>query len=201
MKKSISYLTQLIKNFLNIFFKNIIIVFVLNVVCITASSQGTDIMVLKKRNGRTMKTFVRGSSIQFIDISGHKVSGTLFRIAKDSLYLLNYDIRSAYTMWGTMVQDTVSANLTRYHFRELTHIAKPPRSFEFVRNGTLFMLGGTSYAVLHTVNGAIKKEPLNVQDLAISGGIAVTGFLMMKLRKYYYPIGDRYRLNYIDMDR
>ena len=162
-------------------------------------SQGTDILVLKKRNGRTMKTFVRGSFIQFRDISGRTESGTLVRIANDSIYLRNYDIRSSYTMWGTMVLDTVSASLTRYHYRELAYIAKPAKSFEFVRNGTLFMLGGTSYAVLHLVNGAIKKEPIDMQTVAFSGAVAATGFLMMKLRKYYYPVGDKYRLNYINM--
>jgi hypothetical protein len=104
-------------------------------------------------------------------------------------------------MWGTSVADTVSAFLNRYHYNEIGSLRKPPKPFEFIRNGTIFMIGGGGYAVLHLANAAIQSEPVDGTTMAIAGGVAAAGFIMYKLRKYEYHIGGKYQLVYIGMKK
>lgn len=113
--------------------------------------------------------------------------------------MYNYDIRMAPTPWGTRFSDTVSRYDLRYHIHDIAAIPKPEKSFEFIRNGDLFMIGGIGYAFLHTFNGLIQKRKIEPATLAIAGGVALLGFTMKKLRKYYYPIGKRYTISYIKL--
>lgn len=110
-----------------------------------------------------------------------------------------YDVRMSPTYWGTRTPDTIARYDLRFHYKEIAAIPKPGKSFEFVRNGTLFMIGGGGYAFLHTFNGLIQKKEIKPITVAISGGIALLGFGMKKLRKYYYPIGRKYTIEYIKM--
>ena len=164
-------------------------------------TQGSDLLLLKKGKGKTLQTFFAGSSIHFIDISNREESGVIKKIENDTLFIKYYDIRQRYTMWGTTVMDTVTAALDKYHYNEIKAIYKPGKSFEFIRNGTLFMLGGAAYAILHLANAAIQKQPVDGKTMAIAGSVAATGFMMRLLRKYTYPIGTKYQLSYIGLKK
>jgi hypothetical protein len=164
-------------------------------------TQGSDLLLLKKGKGQTLQTFFAGSFIHFIDISNREESGVIKKIENDTLYIIYHDIRQRYTMWGTTVLDTVTASLDKYHYNEIKAIYKPGKSFEFVRDGTLFMIAGAGYAVLHLANAAIKKEPVDGKTMAIAGGVAAAGFIMRKLRKYTYPIGTKYQLSYVGLKK
>ena len=162
-------------------------------------AQGSDLLLLKKNNKQTIQTFFAGSFIHFFDNDGREESGVIKKIERDTLFILHFDIRRQYNMWGTSVADTLSAFLNRYHYNEIKSIRKPPKSFEFVRNGTLFMIAGTGYAVLHVANAVILDEKVDGTTMAIAGGVAALGFAMRKLRKYNYSIGKKYQLSYIGM--
>lgn len=157
-----------------------------------------DLLLLKNKQNRTMKTFFNGIPILFADQTGQVYSGTIKRVANDSIYLQQYDIRRVATMWGTPVQDTVSSYLLKFHPSEIVWIQKPGRSFEFVRNGTLFMIGGAGYGLLHSINAAYLGEPVIWSNLAIAGGAIAGGYLLRKLRNNRYVIGKKYTLNYIN---
>lgn len=157
-----------------------------------------DMMVLRNRNGRTVRSFFQGIPIAFGDKAGLMVEGTIHRVMNDSLYIRQYDIRRTATMWGTQVQDTVSTYFLKFHPNEIAWIRKPRRSFELVRNGTIFMVGGTAYGLLHVVNAAYLKEPVLWSTVATAGALAATGFIMNKLRTGRYQIGRKYKLVYID---
>ena len=162
-------------------------------------AQGTDILLLKKSNGRTIKTYVAGSFIEFRDISGRNVTGVIRRLERDTLFISYYDVRQGYTMWGTTMADTLSAYLMKYHYKEIAAIKRDTKTFQFVRDGTLFIIGGVAYALLHSVNAAIKKEPVDGKTLAIAGGVAVTGFVMRKLQRKNYVLGRHFSLHYIGL--
>lgn len=162
-------------------------------------SQGSDLLLLKKSRTKTIQTFFAGSYIHFTDINGREESGVIKKIERDTLFIIHHDVRRAYNMWGTSVADTVSAFLNRYHYNEIKAVYKPPKSFEFIRNGTLFMIGGTGYAVLHLANSAIQSQKVDGKTMAIAGGVAAVGFIMYKMRKYKYTIGKKFQLTYIGM--
>ena len=161
--------------------------------------QQNDFLSLKKK-GRTISTYFKGMPVAFIHINGSQINGIIEKVYNDTLYIKQYDIRMSPTPWGTRVRDTISHYDLRFHYREIAAIPKPPKAFEFVRNGTLFMIGGGGYAFLHTFNGLVQKKKIYPSTLAVSGGVAALGFTMYKLRKYYYPIGKKYRMEYIKMD-
>lgn len=168
-------------------------------ICEPGYTQGSDLLLLKKSKTKTMQTFFAGSFIHFTDINGRQESGVIKKIERDTLFIIHHDVRRSYNMWGTSVADTVSAFLNRYHYNEIQALYKPPKSFEFVRNGAIFMIGGTGYTVLHLANAAIQSEPVDGKSLAIAGGVAAAGFIMYKLRKYTYTIGKKYQLVYVGM--
>lgn len=138
--------------------------------------------------------------IEFIHKNGSTISGIVEKVYHDTIYIKQYDVRMFPTPWGTQVQDTIGHYDMRFNYKEIAAIPRSPKGFEFVRNGTLFLIGGGGYAFLHTFNGLIQKREIDAATLLISGGFAATGFVMYKRRKYYYPIGKKYTLEYIEMN-
>jgi hypothetical protein len=161
--------------------------------------QSSDILVLKKSNGRTVKSYFSGSFIYFIDKNGREMSGNIKRIERDTIFIQYFDVRRAYNRWGTSISDTLTTYLFRYHYNEIKSIPKSTTAFEFVRDGTIFIIGGVGYAALHLINSAIQHEEVVGKTVAIAGGVAAAGFIMRKLRKKSYVIGKKYNLQYVNM--
>jgi len=164
-----------------------------------AQGNASDMVVLRNKQNHTIKSYFSGMPIDFGDRGGREVSGIVRKIEHDTLYIQQYDIRRGYTQWGTSVMDTITSYLLRYHFNEITWIRKPHKGFEFVRDGSIFIVGGTAYMLLHVINAAYLKEPVVASTMAIAGGIAVGGVIMKKLRKNRYKIGKKYKMVYIPM--
>ena len=160
--------------------------------------QQSDFLSFRKKD-RTIKSYFKGMPITFVHINGSEVNGIIEKVYNDTIYIKQYDVRMFSTPWGTRVEDTLSSYDLRFHYKEIAAIPRPPKAFEFVRNGTLFMIGGGGYAFLHTFNGLVQKKKIYPSTLLISGGVAALGFTMHKLRKYYYPVGKKYRIEYIKM--
>jgi hypothetical protein len=164
-------------------------------------AQGSDMVVLKRGPERTLKTYLSGSQIHFITIAGTEVQGMIRKIQKDSLYINIYDERPAYTMWGTSFWDTVSVGLSRYHIKEVREIFKPRENFSFIKNGLIFMMGGSAYAILHSVNALYLKQPIIPSTMAISGAVALTGFALGRIHKKTLTLGNKYYLQYIPVTK
>ncbi len=179
--------------------EKLLLVLVLASIYISCRAQRSDILLLKKKNGRTVQSFFSGSYIYFIDKSGREMSGIIKNIKRDTLFIKYYDVKRAYTRWGTTVADTITTYLFRYHYNEIKAIPKTLKAFEFVRDGTLFMIGGAGYAALHLINSAIQEEKVVGETLAIAGSIAAAGLTMRKLRKKNYVVGKKYFLHYVNM--
>lgn len=159
-------------------------------------AQQSDFFSLKKNN-RTIRHYFAGSFIEFIHRNGTAVYGNITLVQNDSFYITQYDVRMLPNPWGTRTADTVASYMMRFHMEEIAAIPKPEKGFEFIRNGTLLMVGGSTYAFLHTTNGLIFKKKIYPSTILISGGVAAVGYGMRKLRKYFYPIGKKYQLTYI----
>ena len=137
------------------------------------------------------------AQIMFTMRDGRFAAGLIKKIEKDSVFLQEYDVRKAYNAWGTSALDTVSAYLNAYAYKDISAIMRPDKGFEFIRDGTLFLFGGIVYMGLHVVNSALQKAPLDPKAMAISGGFIVGGWVMHKLRKHEYRLGEKYRLEYL----
>ncbi|MFZ9301675.1 MAG: hypothetical protein ACO23V_11965 [Chitinophagaceae bacterium] len=169
--------------------------FFINEVCGQAS---LDMVVLRNKQNRTIKSYFSGIPITFADNTGQVISGVVKKVLRDSLYIQQYDIRRSATMWGTPVQDTVGAYTLKFHSNEIVWIKKNRGTIEPIRNGTVFMIGGLGYGLLHSINAAYLGEPILWSNLAVAGGAIAGGYIMKKLRSNRYVIGKKYTLNYID---
>ena len=159
----------------------------------------SDMIVLRNKQGHTIKSYFPGIPITFADQGNRWRSGIVRKIQRDTLFLQQYDVRMAYNQWGGYVPDTITAYLIKFHINEIKWIRKPAAKFEFVRNGNIFIIGGTAYLILHLINSAYLKEPVVGSTVAIAGGIALGGMLMHVARKQRYNIGRKYSLKYVPM--
>ncbi|MEO9211092.1 MAG: hypothetical protein ABI208_08335, partial [Ginsengibacter sp.] len=91
------------------------------------SSGQSDLLIFKKNN-RTIQSFYPDSKIQFM-ANDMPHEGYITAIERDSLFLIQYDIRQVYTNLGVYILDTVARYRYAVPFKEITGIIKDRSSF------------------------------------------------------------------------
>lgn len=168
-------------------------------ISLMALAQGSDMVLLKKKNNRTLKSFLAETPIQLITVNGENIKGKIKKIDKDSLFINTYIERAGYTIWGTRVWDTLSIGLIKIHTNEISEIVKPRAGISIIRNGYVFIVGGVGYALLHLVNAAYLKQPVDGVAMAKAGGFILGGWILKKTHKTTVKIGRRYHLQYVPL--
>lgn len=164
-----------------------------------AVAQGSDIILVKKGNHKTVARLVPGKPVSLAEKSGRTLDGMVDRVDRDTLYVRQYDIRRRATQWGTSVADTVASWTVSCHYRDIVSLEKTSESFKLIRNGMIPLVAGTGYSMLHLVNAGLQKEPVDAKTMAIAGAIALTGLVLNKTHRNYIRLDGRYRLEYIDL--
>lgn len=167
-------------------------------------AQMSDFISVKKPNGRTVKTFMPGNPIQLTTIEGRGFEGWITQIRNDSVFIKVYDIRTLPTQFGTTMVDTVGSFQFGLPYQNIFRIeVKDRNSFNFITNGTIFMIGGLGYAALNVINGAYLKEPLtdsqNLTSLGIALGVAGAGYLLNRIDHHKKNTGKKYKIVYVRM--
>lgn len=165
----------------------------------------SDFISLKKANGRTVKTFMPGNPITLTTVYGRGVSGWITEIKHDSVFVKVFDIRTLPTQFGTTMVDTVGSYTQGIHHRDIFRIeTNTKESFNFITNGTIFMIGGLGYAALNVINGAYLNEPLsdpkNLSSLATAMAVVAGGFLLNRIDHQKRKNGKKYKVVYISMN-
>jgi hypothetical protein len=163
--------------------------FLLLLTCLPVASvfaQGSDIITVRKQNGRTIKSFTRGSYIEFIDPAGQNVKGVIQWIYNDSVFIGQPDIRKYYTETGGVIFDTIGTWNKAYHYKELLSIRINRHKNSFINfAGSALMVGSAGYALLNVINGAYLDEPItdkeNIQTLGIAVGVFGAGLALKKI--------------------
>ncbi|MDI3320141.1 hypothetical protein [Pinibacter soli] len=165
-----------------------------------ASAQ-SDFIVVKKRNNRTVKTFMPGSTITITTFQDYVLTGPVDTIRDDSIFVRMYNIRVMPTQFGTTIIDTAGSNVRGVNYKDIQKIdVGKKESFVFIKNGTLFMIGGLGYIALHLINGAYLHESPNGASIAIAGGVAAAGFIMNRIYHSRKKHGKLYKIEYIHMN-
>jgi hypothetical protein len=165
----------------------------------SANSQSSDVLVLKRKDGRRVASLMQGGIASLRERTGARYSGRILRIEKDTIRMEIYDIRTIGTPMGGVLFDTISRQPVKIDYRDIEAISKPTQSFRFVRNGFLMKWSGIAFASLHLLNAAIYKEPVIWDQLAVAGTVTATGILLGRLYRDEYIIGRRYAWQYIDL--
>ena len=172
--------------------------------CFTAFSQVSDFVTVKKKNNRTYTTYFPGSAINCVTVQGYNLHGLVDAVHNDSVFVRQYDIRLTPTVFGVNRIDTLDTYVLGVHYKEIDVVIVPRKeSFGYVKNGSLFIIGGLGYALLNVVNGKYLKQSLtsqeNIKSLGIALGTAGIGYLLNRLRASNNRNGKKYRVEYVHM--
>lgn len=163
------------------------------------NGQSSDVLVLKRKDGRRVSSLQQGGIVSLRERSGARYSGRIVRIERDTVRIEIYDIRSVSTPMGGIFFDTIARQPITLDYRNIEAISKPAQGFRYLRNGTLLRWSGIAFGSLHLLNAAIYKEPVIWGQLAVAGTVAGTGFLLRRLYRDEYVVGRRYTWQYIDL--
>jgi hypothetical protein len=164
-------------------------------------SQTSDFIVVKKRNGRSVKSFFPGVHIAFQTYDKRQASGLITAIHNDSVFVQEYDIRQVINFVGIPVWDTLGHYLSGFNYKEIETVEVSQRMrLQEVRPGPILIVGGTGYALLNVINGAYLHESVtsskNLTSLGIAAGAVGTGFLVNYISKQRR----KYHVEYVKMN-
>ena len=162
-------------------------------------SQASDFISVRKKNGITVKSIFPGSIVSLRTVYANDINGVVEAVKNDSLFVKEYDVRSVPNQWGTFTVDTLGSTVIGFNYCDIeTVVYKERRSFSFIKNGTILMVGGVGYVLLNVINGAYLKQSIvgkeNRKSLVIALGVAGTGFLMNRL--HAKSVNKRYTIIY-----
>ncbi|MDP4283078.1 MAG: hypothetical protein Q8891_01540 [Bacteroidota bacterium] len=160
-----------------------------------------DILILKKNN-RTQQSFFTGSEMTFTTATGF-YHAYVTSIERDSVFLIQYDIRQIPTSLGVYVLDTLARYNFGINYHDITGFDKMTNKFDWSASGGALFGGGV---LLTTVglgtwiftkpNTRYYASPSLVIGSAILAGI---GYLMLKSSNKGRRLGKKYMLQYIKM--
>jgi hypothetical protein len=167
----------------------------------TCSAQN-DLLLLKKNN-RTLKSFYPGTHINFSTGSRY-YEAQITSIKKDSLFLVQYDIRRVYSpMLGIFVSDTVAVYPFAINYKEITSLGKDGNKFNWSASGATLFGGGVLLTTAGLLTWVFSKpntryyaSPQLVIGAAALAGI---GYLLLKTGNKPTKLGKKYTLHYIEV--
>lgn len=164
-----------------------------------AVAQQSDFIVLKKHN-KTIKSFFSDSRIELI-ANGQLYSGKISKVDKDSIFIIQYDIRRVPTNLGVFIPDTISSIQVPVHFKDVTQIVKNKKGFDWGASGASLLGGGTLITTVGLATWLFTKKdsryyagPKLIGGAAIAAGV---GYALLKSNKSTYTINKNITLRYI----
>ncbi len=162
-------------------------------------SQISDFIALKK-NQRTVKSFFAGSRITFATTL-RTYSGVINFIQRDSVFILEYDIRQMPTTLGFFIPDTVTVYKSGIDYREITKVYNLKKGFDVSSSGASLLGGGILLTTVGLGTWIFTKPGTQYHAstalVAGSAGLAGIGYLLLKSHTDYCSIGKKYKLDYI----
>lgn len=171
---------------------------------VMAQGQMSDFISLRRMNNRHVASFFKGSPISFMHVTGQQIDGYIEAIRNDSVFVKQWQIMTFMTNLGTTRVDTTGYYIHKLHYQEIRTINyNKKESWRFVRNGSIFMIGGLGYAGLNLINGAYLKQPItdpdNLKSLGIALGVAGGGYILNRIYKKKEREGKKYKIVYVKM--
>lgn len=170
----------------------------------TASSQVSDFISVRKKNGRTIKSFFPGSPIIAETFYGSYLDGWVEAIKNDSVFFKIYDIRYYGTPYGGTIIDTIRNYIVPIYHKEIKSIQVFERRKKIPSKiSKLLLIGGSGYFLLNLANGAYLNQSVtdkkNMKSLGISLGSAGAGVLLKYLFKPNNFSEKKHRIVYVKM--
>ena len=158
-----------------------------------------DFIVLKK-NQRTIKTLFAGSSVSFTTETG-TYTGRINKIERDSLFVVQYDIRKVFTNLGVYITDTIGSVQTAFYYKDVLSINKQPTGFSWAASGGSLLGGGVLLTTVGLGTWIFTKPGTQYHapsQLVIGSAIlAAIGYLLITQNRQIIKFEKKYTLRYI----
>ena len=178
------------------------LLFLLSSFSITVSSfaQSGDFIVLKKNN-RTIKTLFSGSPVSFTTATG-SYTGRINKIERDSLFVVQYDIRKVFTNLGVYIIDTIASIQTAFYYKDVISINKQTSGFNWAASGGSLLGGGVLLTTVGVGTWIFTKPGTQYHaptQLVIGSAIlAGVGYLLITQNRQIIKFDKKYTLAYIN---
>lgn len=159
----------------------------------------SDLLILKKHN-RTVQSFFPGSEMIF-STSTRYYEAYVTSIDKDSVFLVQYDIRQVFTNMGVYVLDTIAHYNFGINYHDIKVFGKPRKNFDWNSSGAALFGGGILLTTAGLVTWIFTKPETEYHaspQLVIgAAALAAVGYLLMKTGNKNMKLGKKYTLHYI----
>ena len=178
------------------------LLFLLSIFSISVSSfaQQGDFIVLKK-NQRTIKTLFSGSPVSFTTATG-TYTGRINKIERDSLFVVQYDIRKVFTNLGVYIIDTIASIQSAFYYKDVISINKQTSGFNWAASGESLLGGGVLLTTIGLGTWIFTKPgtqyhapPQLVIGSAVLAGV---GYLLITQNRQLIKFEKKYTLKYIN---
>ncbi|MEO6187931.1 MAG: hypothetical protein ABIO82_03180 [Ginsengibacter sp.] len=160
-------------------------------------------MLVLKKKGRTVDRFFPGNQLSFSTGTAY-YDGVISTIARDTIFLIRYDIRQMPTTLGVYYIDTVATYHNAIYYKDILALNKSQdKNFNWSGSGGALLGGGTLLTAFGLGTWLFAKP--NTRYYAspyLVGGAAVlgaTGYFLMRAGAGGIVIGKKYSLEYIDV--
>jgi hypothetical protein len=178
--------------------RSLFIFFSLIAIAVSSSAQ-SDLLILKK-NRKTFESFFPGSEMNF-SAANRYYEAYVTSIQRDTVFLVQYDIRQALTTLGVYVLDTVASYHFGINYHDIKSFGKNRKNFDWNSSGAALFGGGILLATAGLVTWIITKPNTQYHaspQLIIGAAIiAIVGYLLMKTGRKNIKLGRKYSLEYI----
>ncbi len=163
-------------------------------------SAQSDILLLQKKD-QTIKTWVRGSQINFQFSNYQWINGVIKLIRNDSISVRQMEVRTVADRFGFPIIDTAWFGIIKLHIKEIRALPKKAKWGEFITNGSLLKLGSLAYIFLNIVNGFISNQSIsagsNLTNIGIAGSVFIVGTILKATHKDVTLLGKKYTMKTI----
>ncbi len=168
---------------------------------VSSCAAQNDLLILKKNN-RTVESFYPGSEMDF-STNARYYEASVTSIAKDSVFLVQYDVRRVYTNLGVFVLDTVAQYHFGINYHDIISFGKTRKNFDWNSSGAALFGGGVLLTTAGLVTWIFAKPNTRYYarpELVIgAAALAGVGYLLMKSGNKTMLLGKKYKLHYIKM--
>ncbi len=178
--------------------------FILSVAFLYASTcvAQNDLLILKKNN-RTIQSFFPGNEIDFsTDVRYYE--GQITDIKRDSLFLVQYDIRHVYSPnLGVFLLDTISAYHFAVNYKDIISLGKSRNNFNWSASGGALFGGGVLLTTAGLITWIFAKPNTRyyARPALVIGAaaLAAIGYVLSKTGNKTMKLGKKYTLHYINL--
>jgi hypothetical protein len=159
----------------------------------------SDLLILKK-NHRTVQSFYPGSEISFSTASRY-YEAYVTSIERDSVFLVQYDIRQVYTSLRIYVPDTVGSYHFGVNYRDIVSFGRDTRNFDWHSSGAALFGGGALLTTAGLITWIFAKPNTRYYArpslVIVAAALTGIGYLILKSGNKGKRLGKRYTLDYI----